>query len=449
MRTSDVKIKYQTKICPLFNYHLTQMRFLPHREVTLVAFAQRPSDAVSTLNVTSKATPRIESSNAKFARRNLLEGKVLRRSRELPPWRKTSNIKHFLRDTLQRHATLHGQTPTKVHKTLPRASRACISCVKSKQRCSGLQPCDRCNRKGWHCQFPKGSKEAQLQELNSLSSFHEAEPTREANPSGISNHDTSNSSGGRQSEMFNAWGLSPISSNQAELAFAGTPENGGLASIFDSCLLWPLDDPSEQYPMSSFDPTGLSMSSGMAEAANQPIDTACVVDTPGGHPVQANEPSLSSNGQSDAYMWEDKLTQEDRDILISEDYRHVPKPSIASYQQMCAHYAETRELSPKPILPALYPLDILHVCTQLYFEHLHPTFPILHRGSFQPRSSSWLLYIAVAALGSQYSRLAGRNAIFRGLMTAIRMCLLQKVCPGQLLAAFRFIFTVLSTYQFS
>lgn len=235
--------------------------------------------------------------------------------------------------------------------------------------------------------------------------------------------------------MFNAWGLSPISSNHADLAFSGhpqsIPDNDALGSIFDSFLLWPLDDASEQYPMSSLDPAGIPISFDLTEPTHQPIDMAFALDTPEEHSAQVNEAHVSSGHQSDLYNLEDKLTQEDRDILISEDYGHVQKPSIATYQQICAHYAETRELSPEPMQPALYPLDILHVCTQLYFEHFHPTFPILHRGSFEPRSSSWLLYIAVAALGSQYSRLASRHAISRCLMKAIRMSILQKVCLEQ------------------
>ncbi|KAJ5390544.1 uncharacterized protein N7496_001612 [Penicillium cataractarum] len=53
-------------------------------------------------------------------------------------------------------------------------------------------------------------------------------------------------------------------------------------------------------------------------------------------------------------------SQEDRDVLISEDYGHVPKPSIATYERICAHYAEVSQSSPEAVLPALYSLDILH-----------------------------------------------------------------------------------------
>lgn len=80
LKAPDVKIKHSGKICHLFHCHLTGARFLPHREVTLVAFAQRPSDAGSTLNVMLKATLRTKISNVTFARKNLLEGKLLRQA---------------------------------------------------------------------------------------------------------------------------------------------------------------------------------------------------------------------------------------------------------------------------------------------------------------------------------------------------------------------------------
>ncbi|KAJ6016351.1 hypothetical protein N7540_010942 [Penicillium herquei] len=144
----------------------------------------------------------------------------------------------------------------------------------------------------------------------------------------------------------------------------------------------------------------------------------------------ADETFTLSNGQSGSKASVDSLTQDDRDILISEDYGHVPKPSLSTYEQICAHYAELSRSTPEAVLPAPNSLDILHVCTQLYFEHFHPQFPVLHQPSFQPRSSSWLLYIAVAAVGSQYSQLSGRNKIFSDLVKVIRVSLLRKLASS-------------------
>lgn len=136
-----------------------------------------------------------------------------------------------------------------------------------------------------------------------------------------------------------------------------------------------------------------------------------------------------SSGQSDNHLRAIDLTEEDRDILISEDYAHVPRPSNETYESMRALYADVSRSSPEACLPSLPSLDILHACTQLYFEHFHPGFPILHQGTFEAGSSSWLLYFVIAAVGSQYSRLSTRAKLFTDLVKIVRVSLLQKVCP--------------------
>ncbi|KAJ5628764.1 hypothetical protein N7490_010992 [Penicillium lividum] len=145
-------------------------------------------------------------------------------------------------------------------------------------------------------------------------------------------------------------------------------------------------------------------------------------------PRQSTEdPRPLSSSQSDNDVQRSELTEEDRDILISEDYAHVSRPSKETYESVYALYAEVRQFSPETSLPSLPSLDILHACTQLFFEYFHPSFPILHQATFRARTSSWLLYLIVAALGSQYSRLSTRAKIFSDLVKIIRVSLLQKL----------------------
>lgn len=333
-----------------------------------------------------------------------------------------------------------------MQRTLPRAPRACLNCVKSKKRCSGSHPCDRCNQKDWPCQFTKGSKEGAPQEQNVLPDATERRTSSHLNQTSRLIY---------PSESSLACGLSPISTVHSDsrgsdsIDFAGGPcadipfpsqarqisQYAEATSLFEPFILWPLDDAYEHSHMASLDPPSLPTPFGMAGTANQPISMPLGVDTPvepsnfhqerSGHTEAAPRPV---SGQSDHYLSENALTEEDRDILISEDYGHVPKPSTSTYEIICAQYAEVSRSSPEPLLPNLYSLDILHVCTQLYFEHFHQGFPFLHQSTFEARSSSWLLYIAVAAVGSQYSRLSSRNRIFSDLIKALRMSLLQKVC---------------------
>ncbi|OGM44706.1 hypothetical protein ABOM_007376 [Aspergillus bombycis] len=351
------------------------------------------------------------------------------------------NKRFTRRDTLQRHLALHGQVSTTAHTTLPRALHACINCVKLKQRCSGSRPCDRCSRKGLPCQFPTASR-IQTQEVRPNAT--------EQNTSNQTNHTLGHNDPFRSSSVY---GLSPVRTIQTDpsgssmVDFAGGPSADILSprqaqensqytdttSLFDPFLFWPLDNAFEHPGMASTTSSGLHTSSGMAGTGNLPISMSLGSDYPAelpnsqDHSVHAEEGARDPyNAQSGNYV-SDPLTQEDRDILISEDYGHVPKPSISTYQKICANYADESRSSPEALPQSLYSLQVLHTCTQLYFEHFHRGFPILHQGSFQARSSSWLLYIAVAAVGSQYSRLPGRTRIFFDLVKIIRVSLLQKL----------------------
>lgn len=209
------------------------------------------------------------------------------------------------------------------------------------------------------------------------------------------------------------------------------------ASVLESFLLWPLEDVSG-YPNMAFNgPSTPEIPSNITGTVNQPTNMLCgavpVTELPAVSqyiPMEAEDASRPSCiTQPEISRPETSLTEEDRDILISEDYGHIPKPSIPVYESICGFYKDLSLLSPKGPLPQLYSLDVLHVCVQVYFEHFHRTFPILHEGTFEARSSSWFLYLAVAAVGSQYSRISFRIKISSDLVKAMRLFLLRTVCP--------------------
>lgn len=51
----------------------------------------------------------------------------------------------------------------------------------------------------------------------------------------------------------------------------------------------------------------------------------------------------------------------------------------------------------------------MNVFVQLYFEHFHPIFPMLHQPSFGKGAPRPLLTLAVATIGARYSKLEGAN----------------------------------------
>lgn len=428
---------YINEIIPIFTQLQVWISPPPQPGDTTVASVPHPSGAVSTLSVIYTAILGVRILNVMSVVSNFQGGEFFHTFSHF-----ADTLTIHSRDTLQRHLRIHGQVPSQTRRMLPRASHACINCMRSKQRCSGLHPCDRCNRKDWPCRFPKDSREVGLH-------FTEATERRTSNET---DHELERNDG---SEPPQASELSSISvpypdsrrlesanftSERADFTLPGQTEQNAIYSdataIFESFLLWPLDDVSGHSNMALTNPSISQTPSGIARTMDQSINMPFGADTamelanfPQQTPDYAGKTSgLFCTTQSEIFAAENALTEEDQDILISEDYGHVPKPSILMYEMICDFYKEVSQSSPEAPILSLYSLDILHVCTQLYFEHFHRKFPILHQGTFEARSSSWLLYLAVAAVGSQYSRLSFRTKISSDLIKAIRLSLLRKVC---------------------
>ena len=189
-----------------------------------------------------------------------------------------------LRDTLQRHAAVHGQVQATAHPTLPRALHACANCVRSKQRCSGSHPCDRCNRKQLACRFPPAAKEVRSQ-TEAIS----------PNTTGRQTSHQSNQTLGHHG----SFGLSPIRAIHPSPGalnigdFAGGPsadipsltqpqqtsQSADVTSLFDSFLFWPLDGVLENTGMASEYPS-LRTPPNLAENGNQPTSMLPGSDPP-------------------------------------------------------------------------------------------------------------------------------------------------------------------------
>ncbi|PWY72801.1 hypothetical protein BO83DRAFT_378746 [Aspergillus eucalypticola CBS 122712] len=373
--------------------------------------------------------------SASFRRREHFERHLQSHSKSKNFKCDTCDKRFTRRDTLQRHSAIHGQVPAKVRKPSTRAPLACLNCVKSKQRCSGSQPCDRCNHRNWPCQFPGGSttfpetiEQTMMNSNNQMNSLnHGYKPSL---ASAISPMSTS------YSDPRSLGSVSLLEGPCAEPAVSNQPErtiqDDDTASLFESFLLWPLDDTIDHNTMPGDSTRPLMIPRPPGIIAQPPsishggrtgvINASQVVS---GHHTEDTGPR--SSDQSDVYVQGIDLTEEDRDILISEDYAHVPRPSNETYERMRALYAEVRQYSAEAPLSSLPSLDILHVFIQLYSEHFHPSFPILHQATFEARSSSWLLYLVMAALGSQYSKLSTRAKIASDLVKIIHVSLLQKL----------------------
>ncbi|KAH6684922.1 hypothetical protein F5X68DRAFT_233357 [Plectosphaerella plurivora] len=121
-------------------------------------------------------------------------------------------------------------------------------------------------------------------------------------------------------------------------------------------------------------------------------------------------PSMRSSGQIEAGAvaatrpvdWDGEL----------EDLGHVERLSADSYETL-ALWVEMRGLTwaqgtDAPSAagpPQLPPLKELNAYIQLYFEHFHDSFLIVHRPTFDPRTDPPLLVLVIANIGRRFSSL--------------------------------------------
>jgi hypothetical protein len=199
--------------------------------------------------------------------------------------------------------------------------------------------------------------------------------------------------------------------------------------MFDSFFLWPSENDSSmdiRWTRSGSD--AITDHTTEVGPSTQSFDR----DEIGGNMILSHHsiipeswPSLSTNVHDNHGG---AMGGEDYDILMSEDYGHFPKPSPLTYEHICKAVMCMADCSPGSPRTNLPTLDVLHVCVQLYFEHFHKGFPLLHQGTFTIQSETYLLYCVVAAIGSQYSRLANRGLIFSTLLDITRQAIYRKVC---------------------
>lgn len=94
------------------------------------------------------------------------------------------------------------------------------------------------------------------------------------------------------------------------------------------------------------------------------------------------------------------VDQCEADIVAAEDFGHVPRIPPATYARIVEFCERHRDNA-----TALPSIDTLNAFVQLYFEHHHSKLPLLHKATFSPSEDSWLLVLALAAVGCEYSEL--------------------------------------------
>jgi hypothetical protein len=88
-----------------------------------------------------------------------------------------------------------------------------------------------------------------------------------------------------------------------------------------------------------------------------------------------------------------------------------------------------RACKSKPLLNvAAFPSRrVMGLCIQLYFQHFHATFPIIHEATFSPAQEHCVLVMAVATIGCRFAQLRYSVKLSHAMSETLRLMLSQLV----------------------
>lgn len=148
-----------------------------------------------------------------------------------------------------------------------------------------------------------------------------------------------------------------------------------------------------------------------------------------GDMVAINDEDLSSSQQcqlrrlqQDAPLAFPEMEEISACELDIENFAHVQEVT-AEHVDGVAQLAQRMEREPsfpKFVRLKIPPSPVLNSWVQLYFEHFHPIFPLLHKPSFNRPDAHWLLIFTVAAIGAQFSEMRNAVACSRSMHEMVR-----------------------------
>ncbi|CAG8015200.1 unnamed protein product [Penicillium nalgiovense] len=344
---------------------------------------------------------RCEHCGITFQRREHLNRHV-RCHLQLRPFTCQNCGKSFSRqDTLKRHTVVHGQQHNALSK---RGLKACSECTRSKQRCSGTVPCDRCNHRGLACHIAKPSIESS--KGNTGGPPNEYPERSQIEDGAVSGH------------LY-----SPHQDTRTPIVGGNDPLNQyGFPGISED-FAFPFASPFDILPtntsnfMLHCNRTALSLEDHMGFYLDDPIASTSGQMKHGGT-MSTPERLLDEPIRQRTYS---------TPMGFQNDYCHVPEVSKHDYDALSRLYYKLVPASSSESNGNFPRREIMNVFVQLYFEYFHPGFHLLHQATFQRQQQSSCLLLAIATIGAQYSRVSSRGQCSLALLEILRRGLLNNV----------------------
>lgn len=306
------------------------------------------------------------------------------------------------RDTLQRHLVTHGYP---LGQSCKRAPQACRNCTRSKQRCTGQAPCDRCSRRGLPCLFAKPTNPAVKSRVRDSSTPMDHGSVDDAVPAtlpGLARDDFMGELASTEMDMYSGldfiWNLPTVSTATAEAIDASD------FMFYDFAC----GDSQEAH-------TYMPDNHSTSKPSSSPNEDSSHLGKIKDH----------GNATGPSFPEFPTFSSDELDLIISDDFCHVPELSVAAYDALLLMYNSLDQVTPNT--PPCPRRDVINAFIQLYFEYFHPGFPLLHQATFGQQTNSTHLLLAVAAIGCLYSRVKSRSQCSQALLETLRHALYSKV----------------------
>ncbi|KAJ5809211.1 uncharacterized protein N7503_001429 [Penicillium pulvis] len=116
----------------------------------------------------------------------------------------------------------------------------------------------------------------------------------------------------------------------------------------------------------------------------------------------------------------------DDDIIMAENFCHVNVPLNTVYQSVFAFYEQQHDAR---FREAPFPnISLFNSFIQLYYEHFDDQLPFIHPSLLEQADTPWMLALAVASVGCQYTNVAKRDTYVSMLTDLLTLSLPLDVC---------------------